>query len=340
MNLMMKRFLVALFLLPILAGGNLYAQGCGEAPSEEGVQVFGFLQSQYEMRFEDVNKNSFTFERARIGVQGIIPYDFAYYVVVEYSPYISPNPYLLDAFVTYNRFKWAKVSVGSFKTPFGLEINSPCNGLLTVYRSTASLQMVAPFRDMGLVIMGGDKDTKIQYQVGVMNGSGLKTFDNNDKKDVVARLLYKPLDFLQIGGNFRHGFPSYNNNTDSRTTFGGELKLNYSGLTVMGEYIMDQGDFNRDLGGGCGGELLVLGDKRSGGYATMAYRTKWDIEPVFKFDFFDSGNAQNYKETNLTFGVNYYMNDWARLQANYIYRAETPTELNNDRFVIQIQAIF
>ena len=337
----MKKLLMIALLLPLFAGGKLYAQGCGDAPSDEGVHVFGFLQSQYQINFEDKTKNSFTFERARIGVQGIIPYDFAYYVVVEYSPFISPNPYLLDAFVTYNRFKWAQVSIGSFKTPFGLEINSPCNGLLTAYRSTASLQMVAPLRDMGVVFMGGDRETKVQYQLGIMNGSGLKTFDNNDKKDVVARLLYKPLDFIEIGGSFRYGFPSYNNNDDSRTTFGGELKVNHSsGLTLMAEYIMDQGDFNRDLGGGCGGELLILGENRSGGYATLAYRTKWEIEPVFKFDFFDSGNAQNYKENNLTFGVNYYPNDWARVQVNYIYRAEEPTELNNDRFVIQVQAIF
>jgi phosphate-selective porin OprO and OprP len=337
----MKKIFIALLLIS-LAGirFSAHAQGCGDAPSDEGVQLFGFLQSHYETLFEDETKNSFTFERARIGVQGMIPYDFSYYVVVEYSPFISPNPYLLDAFVTYDRYKWAKVSVGSFKTPFGLEINTPCNGLITIYRSTASLQMVAPFRDMGMVIMGGNKDTKVQYQLGIMNGSGLKRFDNNKKKDVVARVLYKPFDFIQLGANFRYGFPSQNNNKDSRTTFGGEFKMNHKGITFMGEYLMDEGDYNRDLGGGCGGELLNLGDKRSGGWAALAYKTKWNVEPVLKFDLFDSGNAQNYKESNLTFGINYYLNDWTRLQANYIYRTEDPIELKNDRFVIQIQAKF
>jgi phosphate-selective porin OprO and OprP len=335
--------IIAFFLIFALAGaGVVKAQGCGDAPSDEGVNLFGFLQVQNESAMEgkENTKNSFSFERARIGVQGLIPYDFSYYVVVEYSPFISPNPYLLDAFITYDRFKWARVSVGSFKTPFGLEINTPCNGLLTVYRSTASLQMVAPFRDMGMVFMGGNKDTKIQYQLGIMNGSGLKTFDNNKKKDIVARLLYKPLDFIQIGGSFRYGYPSYNNDDDTRTTFGGELKVNYEGFTLMGEYIVDEGDFNRDLGGGCGGDLLVLGEERSGGWAALAYKTQWNVEPVFKFDFFDSGNAQDYKETNLTIGVNYYLNDWTRLQANYIMRTEDPTDLENDRFVIQLQAKF
>jgi phosphate-selective porin OprO and OprP len=316
------------------------AQGCGDAPSDEGVQLFGFLQSQFEMNFEDDAKSSFTFDRARIGVQGIIPYDFAYYVVVEYSPFISPNPYLLDAFVTYNRFKWARASVGSFKTPFGLETNTPCNGLITVYRSTVTMQTVAPFRDMGLVLMGGDKTTKIAYQLALMNGSGLKTYDNNKKKDVVARVLYYPFENVQVGGSFRYGYPSRNNEKDTRTTFGAELKAEYQNFTLMGEYIMDEGNYNRDLGGGCSGELIELGEERSGAWVALAYKTQWNVEPVFKFDFFDSGNAEKYKETNLTFGFNYYLNDWTRLQANYIIRNEDPTNFKNDEFVIQLQAKF
>jgi phosphate-selective porin OprO and OprP len=337
----MRNITIAIITILMLGNVNIAkAQGCGDAPSDEGVQVFGFVQGQYETRFEDETSNSFTFERARIGVQGIIPYDFSYYVVVEYSPFINPNPYLLDAFVSYTRFKWAKVSVGSFKTPMGLEASMPCNGLITVYRSTATLQMVAPFRDMGMVIIGGDQKTKFQYNLGIMNGSGLATYDKNKKKDVVARLLYRPAEFIQVGANFRYGYPSYNNNEDSRTTIGGEVKANYKNFTLLGEYMMDEGDYNRDLGGGCGGELLALGEERSGGWAAFAYKTKWEVEPVIKFDFFDSGNEQDYQETNLTFGVNYYINDWTRLQANYIYRSETPTELNNDRFVIQIQAKF
>ncbi|MBE0639704.1 MAG: outer membrane beta-barrel protein [Bacteroidales bacterium] len=334
---------LAISIITILMLGNVYvakAQGCGDAPSDEGVQVFGFLQAQYEQQFQDETKSTFSFERARIGVQGMIPYDFTYYVVVEYSPYISPNPYLLDAYVGYTRYKWIKASVGSFKTPMGLEASMPCNGLITVYRSTATMQMVAPFRDLGLVFMGGDAKTKFQYSLAIMNGSGLKVEDNNKKKDIVTRVLYRPWEFLQVGGNFRYGYPSYNNNEDSRTTYGIELKANHKNWTLLGEYLADEGDYNRDLGGGCSGELLALGEERSGGWAALAYKTKWEIEPVIKYDFFDSGNAAEYKESNITFGVNYFPNDWVRLQANYIYRTEEPTELMNDAFVIQIQAKF
>ncbi len=323
-----------------LAGIKLSAQGCGGAPSSEGIKVFGFLQSQYEYKMEDPAKNSFTFERARIGVMGKIPYDFSYYVVLELSPFIADNPYLLDAFVTYDRFKWAKVSMGSFKTPFGLETNTACNDLSTIYRSTVTLQTVAPFRDLGMVFMGGDESTFMTYQFGIMNGRGLGNFDNNTAKDLVGRFVFKPLDFLKIGGSFRRGFPSLNNTTDDRITFGFETQLKYKGLTVKGEYINDEGNYNRDLGGGCSGNLIELGEKRSGYYATFGYMTKWNVEPVFKFENFDSGNSEGYIENNMTFGVNYFFNDWTRLQINYIYRSEEKIELMNDEIAVQIQVKF
>jgi phosphate-selective porin len=339
----MKRIILALSIIIALAGTKVSAQGCGGDAPDEGMKIFGFLQSQYEYHMTDPSNNSFSFERARIGAMGKIPYDFSYYVVLEMSPFISANPYLLDAFITYDRFEWARLSVGSFKTPFGLEVNTACNNLTTVYRSTATLQMVAPFRDMGMVLMGGNDNTAISYQLGLMNGSGLLRADNNTKKDIVGRLTYKPFEFIRIGASFRYGYPSLNNTTDNRTSFGAELTAKYEGFKLEAEFINDEGNYNRDLGGGCSGNLIELGNERSGGYATLSYLTKWNVEPVFRFDFFDSGNTQAYKESNMTFGINYFLNDWTRLQANYIYRSEdgnVPLETKNDEFVIQLQVKF
>lgn len=339
---MMKKFTIILIALVALSSMKLSAQGCGGPVSDEGLKMFGFAQAQYEYKMEDpTNKNSFTFERVRIGAQGAIPYDFSYYVVLELSPFIAPNPYLLDAFISYNRFDWARVSLGSFKTPFGLETNTACNGLITVNRSTATLQMVAPFRDLGMVFMGGNENTFMTYQLGIMNGSGLGRSDNNTKKDIVGRVVFKPFEQLKVGGSFRYGYPSLNNTKDSRTTFGVELQGKVENFTLMGEYIMDEGDYNRDLGGGCSGNLIELGKERSGGYVTASYNfDNIKLEPVVKFDFFDSGNSAKYKETNITVGLNYNFNDWTRLQANYVYRAEEPIEMTNDEFVLQLQVKF
>ncbi|KAF0204772.1 MAG: hypothetical protein FD170_197 [Bacteroidetes bacterium] len=353
----MKKLIFAIFAIAALSTTRVSAQGCGGAPSEEGIKMFGFLQSQYKYSLTEPTTNTFSFERARIGAMGKIPYDFSYYLVLELSPFMSARPednsaYLLDAFITYDRFKMAKLSMGSFKTPFGMETNTPCNGLMTVYRSKATLQMVSPFRDLGLMLLGGDENTLVQYQLGLMNGSGLliptgKIDDKNRKKDVVGRFVVHPVDFLNVGGSFRYGYPGDNNNEATRLSLGLELKAKYSGFTLLSEFIYDEGALN-DAAGGCSGTPVDIGKVRKGAYVSMAYMSKWNVEPVFMYDFFHSGfmntsSGQDIpieeKYNTLTFGLNYFFNDWTRLQVNYLYRAET-LEQKNDEIVVQLQVKF
>jgi len=285
----------------------------------------------------DESKNSFNFKRARIGVTGNIPYDFSYYMVLETSPFINgENPYLLDAFVSYRRWNWLKMSLGSFKTPFSRELLTPCHSLHTVYRSTVVDQIIAPQRDLGFMIMGGDDTTFLRYSLGIMNGFGIRA-DNNHKKDIVGRIVLQPFSGFNIGANFRHGYPT--NDEDTRTTYGADFEANLGNLMVQGEYIYDEGDYNRAAGGGCGSEPMVLGEERSGGYLMAGYMTSRNVQPVFKYEFFESG-VNEYREDNMTFGINAFFNDWTRLQVNYLYRADEPIEVSNDEVIVQLQVKF
>ncbi|WP_185968804.1 porin [Carboxylicivirga sp. M1479] len=317
-----------------------FAQGCeGGAADDEALRVFGFLQTEYSSTYGEETSSTFGFRRARLGATGNIPYDFSYYVVMEMSPMLSSNgsAYLLDAFITYGRYEWAKVSMGSFKNPFSMDLGgTACSGLHTIFRSRAADQLVVPQRDMGIMLLGGDRSTFMQYRLAYMNGAGLKK-DNNNSKDVIGRVVFHPLDFLYVGGSYRYGYPT--NDDDERTSYALEAEVNLGSFRAMGEYIVDQGEYDRSLGGGCGGELIALGDERSGAYMQAMYMTKWNIEPVFKYEFFDAG-LNDYKEDIMTFGVNYFFNDWTRLQVNYLYRAEAPTEVKNDGLYVQMQVRF
>jgi phosphate-selective porin len=333
----MKNISLVFVVLLLLSSARVFAQGCEESSSEEGVRVFGFLQSQYQYKMTDDPTNTFNFKRARIGVTGNIPYDFSYYMVLEASPFINgENPYLLDAFVSYRRWKWFKMSLGAFKTPFSQELLTACSGLHTVYRSTVVDQVIAPQRDLGFMIMGGNDTTLLRYSVGIMNGYGVRT-DNNTKKDIVARVVLQPAEWLSIGANYRKGYPT--NDEDTRTTYGADIELNMGNLFVQGEYIYDEGDYNRGAGGGCGSEPMILGEEREGAYLMAGYMTQWNIQPVVKYDFFDTGNS-NIRQDAMTFGVNAFFNDWTRLQVNYVYRAEDPVEAKNDEVVVQLQVKF
>ena len=65
-----------------------------------------------------------------------------------------------------------------------------------------------------------------------MNGRGLGIADNNNMKDIIGRIVFKPLDFLSFGGSFRYGYP--NTNSDTRTSYAGELEVNAGNFLLQG----------------------------------------------------------------------------------------------------------
>ena len=338
----MRNIFSIILILVVFSTGKSFAQGC-EAPSgdDDALKLFGFFQPQYDYTMQgDDASNTFKFKRARIGLTGNIPYDFSYYVVLENSAFVSKtgNPYLLDAFVSYNRYKWFTVSVGSFKQPFGQEVNTSCSGLNTIERAMVSDQIVAPQRDMGIMFLGGDNSTLLKYSFAIMNGTGLGITDNNSKKDFIGRLTIKPLDFLRFGGSFRSGFPT--NDVDDRMSFAGELQLSYYNWLLEGEYIYDEGDYNKAAGGGCGAEPLALGTKRSGAYIQALYMTPWMVQPVIKWEmFYPSMDVDGDMFNILTAGINYFFNDWTRLQCNYRYVMDEKA-VDSHEIKLQLQVKF
>ena len=352
----MKIFILIISSLFIgLLNINTFAQGCEEPEADTGddslkPKVIGFAQPQYGYFFtKDDNRNidnsnSFYFKRARLGVTGKIPYDFTYYALMEFSPFISRtgNPYLLDVFISYRRYKWASVSVGSFKQPFGLEVSTSCSGLHTIERASVSDQLVAPQRDLGLMVFGGNKETFLRYYFSIMNGTGLGVKDNNNKKDMIGRIVFQPLSFLNIGGSFRQGWPT--KDTLTRSSFAAEVEFHSRNILVQAEYIYDKGDYDRSVGGGCGSDPLMLGEIRSGWWAMAMYKTNFNLEPVIKVESFDTGDDEDYSEFITTLGFNYFFNDNIRLQVNYRYRAEknsaSSAEIPNDALLFQLQVKF
>ncbi|WP_297089045.1 porin [uncultured Draconibacterium sp.] len=347
----MLRKILVILTAAFFMGYNAQAQGCAEPASDEGVNVFGYLQAQYDYGFaEGDNTNTFGFNRSRIGVMGVIPYDFSYYVMIEASPFKKDGPkaYLLDAFVTYSRYSFAKVSLGSFKSPFGQELSTPCHALHTINRSKFVNELTAPDRDMGLMILGGSDTTLLKYSFAVMNGTGLLVKDSDKYKDLVGRVLVQPNDWMHVGGSFRFGKATSQDETvtepDERTRLGAEFEIEKFGFLVQGEYIWAEDKGSYLVGGGCGGDPeLVQGSVKREGLSIMAlYNLTYNLQPVIKYENYNSDISlgNNNMEHITTVGVNYFFNEWTRLQVNYEYKAEWYGEIPNDMIMVQLQVRF
>ncbi|MBN2681782.1 MAG: hypothetical protein JXR58_04690 [Bacteroidales bacterium] len=351
-------------LIIILIAGtslNSFSQGC-MGGGKEGVNLKGFIQPQYNYflngKDDDGNsldENNFTFNRARLGVLGEIPYDIEYYFFVEMSAFKSQaaTPHLLDAFVTYTRFaKWAKISLGQFKSSFGIEQSTGCSELYTVNRSEVVNQLAGPQRDLGMVIAGGHDTLLVKYSLGIMNGAGMNTTDNNNNKEIVGRLVFNPHKFVKVGGSFKMEKTNPTDLTQDLNDiqrFGGELEVKYNNLTFQTEYITGNDKLYSasrvPVYGGCGGivgyNTLQEGTYGKSGYAVMAaFKTKWNLEPVVKYDSWDASSETDNDEINyLTIGLNYFVNDYSRVQINYVNVSEH-TPIDNDMLMIQLQAKF
>ena len=70
------------------------------------------------------------------------------------------------------------------------------------------------------------------------------------------------------------------------------------------------------------------------------YMTPWNIQPVVKYESFKADWSGDAVENIITFGFNYFFNDWTRLQFNYLYKAEEPEEIANDEILMQLQVKF
>ncbi|OYT11900.1 MAG: hypothetical protein B6I18_02550 [Bacteroidetes bacterium 4572_112] len=365
--------LIAICVLPF----KIYAQGCSDDGGEDGVKIIGFVQSEYQYQFlgdsvqsvmNGLDKpSSFYFNRARLGATGTIPYDFSYYFLAEFSP-SHGGPYILDAFVTYKRFApYFIVSMGQFKSQFGLELTTACHGLYSVNRSQVVNELASPFRDQGVLILGSTGDKKIlgmehsdifTYRLAITNGQGLNKYDGNMDKDVTARLVFQPIEDVKIGGSFRWGKQKpiqASEPDDTRRRWGVDLSVEKANILFQAEYIngLDQG--SSLVGGGCGSSPTIQkGDFNKDGFWTaIMYKFDNGFAPILKYQYYSVNSSvatiPHQTQDAAIVGFNYYFNDWTRLQLNYVI---TKDNLNHNTFmdsdsnfsknfvVVQLQAKF
>ena len=375
----MKHLFLLISLFVLAASINLsYAQGCMDPGEDDGdgVKVFGFFQPQADYVIldgdgflGDKNTSNIYFNRARLGVVGNIPYDFSYYFLGEFAPKQNTEfgkaASICDAFISYKRFApYVTVSVGQFKSQFGAEQLQACHKLYTINRSDVVNNLAGPIRDMGIMItgsvdtlFGANLKDLFGYTIGIMNGTGRNQFDDNAKKDITARLTVKPVKFLTLGGSYRFGAhpaqSASSDKDDTRMRYGFDATVKYGGLFLQGEYIYGSNAGSYTTGGGCGGPVEVHEGSvdQAGFFAMAAYMTPWRFEPVIKYETFDPNNATDFDafpdakddiRNIITFGLNYYFNDWTKVQFNYLYKAEESgnVEVPNDELLLQFQVNF
>jgi phosphate-selective porin OprO/OprP len=301
--------------------------------------IAGYAQIRFLSQQEAGKPDGFDIRRARLDLKAQLNPKWDFRLQLEFAT----SPKILDAITSYKYRDWLKVTAGQFKVPLSLENNTASNKLLTIDRSQVVEALVARSkdvignhngRDIGMQVSGsawkkGDRFI-FDYYAGVFNGSGINISDNNEAKDISARLVFHPLKDLDVGGAYYNGWARFGNPAadKARTRFAAELAYSWKFLAVQGEYLQ-------------GADGAIIKEGWYGQLAAFVY--KKNIQLVAKYDTYDPNIASdktNDSSTNYVFGANFYVNSFVKIQINYTNRVEEGTAINNDLIAVQFQAGF
>jgi len=315
--------------------------------SNNPIQIMGYTQVRYQS-FQTGSINSFDLRRVRLDLKGAIGGEWDYRLQTDFAS----SPKIIDAYLNYSFEDYLKVTTGQFKIPFSMENLIPDERSESIDRAQVVEAMVARSkdvignqngRDIGLQFSGNvasfNNGFLFDYALGVFDGAGINTADNNQAKDFAGRLVLHPVSGLDLGGSYYNGYDQWNisvkDNTgktvtalrnQSRVRYGSELKYKIGALTLSSEYIS-------------GNDGVI---KRDGWYAQLTYfLISNKLQALLKMDEFDPDKSKsNVKLTNYTVGINYGFTNWAKIQTQYVYRREQTTQINNDALAFQLQLSF
>ena len=310
------------------------------------VLIAGYTQLRYQS-FEEKSKiDGFDIRRARLDVKGNISPYWGYRLQFD----LAGTAKIIDAFAELKINDYLNVTIGQSLIPLSLENLTSSSKFELIEFSQVVDALAARGKDIignqnghdlgiqlgGTILKLKDRPV-IDYKLGVFNGSGINTVDNNDTKDIAARLILHPVTGLDLGAAIYNGsrfVPEVKTGTVvttpsrsvDRNRYGFDLSYDLKNLSVRSEYIYGKDDITEREG------YYLLG-----GY----YLLQKKVQLVAKYDFYDADKAKaDDASTWVVLGANYNFNANTKLQVNYSIKQEEVTNIDNNFANFQFQIGF
>jgi len=205
------------------------------AEEQKRHHISGYIQARWTDDQAADPHNEFSARRVRLRLSGPAA-DSAY--AIEIAADNGTSVALKDAFLSRAVKGW-EVRAGQLKVPFGFEVpQSPADALPPELAATTD-RLFPDQRDRGIVVLS--PPGKVQGIVGVVNGTGIKSSDIDNQKDVVARLVRR-------GRHANAGVSGYIGRWGGarKRRLGGDLRWTGGRAAFQGEYIRGHGEFHID----------------------------------------------------------------------------------------------
>ena len=305
--------------------------------ANEHMTLSGYLQAGFEWNEANDPTTTFYIKRARLSLTGNFleeKMDFRLQVDMAGSPKIC------DLYFRYKPMNELNVQFGQYKLPFALE-NELCGpttfefieySYITTYfaRNHNRYDGIggATGRDLGAQLYGGFIEREgyniINYNVGIYNGAGINTKDNNSSKDFVGRVIVKPIKDLSISASYMYSEVNHNAHRYMKTP-------RWSvGAWYNSRHWVARSEFaHANFGGNLTNAFYVLG-----GYH---FEQPWSV--VARYEFVKDANSI-LDEDRITFGATYKPYSFLRLQLNASYTLNHAIKRNTPGVNLLVSAIF
>ena len=318
----MKRFIITtLFCLTTLSS----VQAVTWDEVKQHFNISGYLQAAYNLTVADadIENSTFRIRRARLSFSGDI-FESEKIGKLDYRLQVdfASSPQIVDAWVRYRPFNQIGVQVGQFKVPLSIENSEYAPLQLEFIDYSLVVQRLVRMsandvtgisstgRDCGAQLYGGffkrASGNLLNYNIAVFNGNGINKNDNNHSKDVVGRVMVKPLRELSIAGYYQYGEGSLGEQHYlSYQRYGGGAAYEGRHAFARAEYIA-----------GVTGSLYSEGAYAAAGWKFHTAKAGYGSIGL-RFDYFDEDRYTATREFNYTLGISYQPWRYLRLQLEY-----------------------
>jgi hypothetical protein len=337
---------------------------------EKSLKIGGYLQANYESgdapdaRFNGI-EDRFLIRRARLNVSGAFKENFDWKLESDFgansiSETTGYRAQISDVFINWNKYDFANVKVGQFKTPFGYEQLAPDTKTLTVERSLPN-DRLTDSRQIGLGVGGDIIAKRLNYSIGVFNGSGVNnSFNDNESYMWAGRVSGVAFDGkiadkdarVAVGVNALTtrdkliskaglGFDSVaggavdNLFSGRRSSYGVDAQLKWWLFGLEAEYLMAHFEpVNR----------VPFDDLDAEGWYITGTAEVWPkhLQLVVKYETFDPNRDLAGNSSDVwTFGFNYFFKgDDLKLSVNYLLGDAAGARDDQGRLLARMQLIF
>ncbi|NTV82307.1 MAG: hypothetical protein HGA14_00080 [Chlorobaculum sp.] len=340
------------------------------------------FQGNLKRDFEEGRNINFLFSVVTpSGVNSSFGFDYAVkpldaYISYYILPSLDPEKQLLS------------VVLGQQKKPFGLEALAAEDKKPTILSAQSARANLAgagdasnganqgafpsnglglDARDIGVVIKGDlfpkydvgyrYRVAAVEYQFGLLNGTGPNTADNNGHKDIAGRVvLNAPVDYssifrgLSVGGSFYRGraYSAALGDDYDVKRWGADISYVNTPIGFTYEHVHGQDNSTKKEGN----TLTIFynyGQQFVGGYKAQDRYDDWyptTFQPFVRFDWWSPDTSVANNTTKITtIGINWFLAQTTKLQVNYNFvnlganQAATYTRPRN-QLLAQVQYSF